>query len=64
MTSGLCQKLGKCVMPGARKNPGPEDPALNSLQRGVERGNFYQPVSGVGCQVSATEIDPLDESRT
>jgi hypothetical protein len=59
------------------KDPGPEDPALvhpgfrlvepKSLQLG-ERGdggdNFYQQCSGVGCQVSATEVDPLDRSRS
>ena len=28
-------------------DPDPEDPALNSSQRGDERGNFYQQVSGV-----------------
>ena len=46
------------------KDPGPEDPALTSPQRGFERGNFYQQVSGVRFQVSATEVDPLDESRS
>jgi len=62
------------------KDPGPEGPALvypgfwlvepKSLQlgeRGDEGGNFYQQCSGVppeADQVSATEIDPLDRSRS
>jgi hypothetical protein len=59
------------------KDPGPEGPALvhpgfrliepKSLQlgeRGDEGGNFYHQSSGVRCQVSATEVDPLDRSRS
>ncbi|CAB1084376.1 hypothetical protein D1AOALGA4SA_11901 [Olavius algarvensis Delta 1 endosymbiont] len=34
------------------KDPGPEDPALISPQRGDEGRNFYKECSGVRCQVS------------
>jgi hypothetical protein len=66
MTSGLRQKLGKCAMPGARKDPGPEGPALVHPGGVIWVINFTSSVqvSGFGCQVSATEVGPLGRSRS
>ena len=48
------------------KNPGPEGPALvhpGGVKWVINFTSSVQ-VSGFGCQVSATEVDPLGRSRS
>ncbi len=49
-----------------RKDPGPEGPALVDPGGVMKEATFTNrvQVSGVGCQVSATEVDPLNRSRS
>ena len=60
------RREGRNVVFSYSKDPGPEGPALihpGGVMKVATFTNRVQ-VSGVGCQVSATEVDPLDRSRS